>query len=226
MNVPTVGRHAILRGAVGVAAMLASAALASGASAAEIRATAACYANIGFHEPPVTIVGQGFTAGDDIAINGNGFFAHGVAAADGSIIVRGEGPALGTSAPVVKTFTLTAQDESVGPTALATTTILVTNFAVSVSPTSVKNVRRDRVRYRFSGFLPGRRIYAYFRRKVTVARFTFGKAKAPCGTTTAKALLYPGGHPAHDKYTVTFEQTNRYSKKVARYVTTLNLFTF
>jgi hypothetical protein len=226
MNVPRSGRGRLLRVAIGVATVLAPAAVAGGASAAQIAPTAACYVNVGLHEPQVTIVGRGFAPGDDIAVNGNGFFAHGAAGADGTIIIKGEGPALGTIDPVVKTYTLEAQDESAGSTILATTTIHVTNFTVSLSPTSVKNVHRDRVHYRFSGFIPGRHIYAYFRRKTTLARFTFGKAQRPCGTASAKALLYPGGHPGHDKYTVTFEQTSRYTKKALRYVSTLDLFGF
>lgn len=81
--------------------------------------------------------------------------------------------------------------------------------------------------YRFSGFRPGLHIYAYVRRKQTLARFEFGKAAGPCGTAKGRALLFPGGHPGHDKYTVTFEQTKHYSAKaIPRIVTSLNLFRF
>ena len=82
----------------------------------------------------MTVVGSGFTPGDDIGVSGNGFFAHATALADGTVAVRGGAPILPTAGPAVRTYTLKAQDESAGSTVLATTTIAVTNFAVSVTP--------------------------------------------------------------------------------------------
>jgi hypothetical protein len=220
MSLPMAGRSLPLRAAIGAAALLAPAALASQASAVVIVPTAGCYVNAR-HEAAVTILGSGFTPGDDIAVNGNGFFAHATALPNGTVAVRGGAPILPTSGPAVRRYTLSAQDESAGSAVLATTTIAVTNFAVSVTPSTVKHLATDKVRYRFSGFRPGRHIYAYFRRKETLGRFTFPKAAKPCGTDQARALIYPGGHPGHDKYTVTFEQSSRFSKTAIPRVSTI-----
>ncbi|MGI8711868.1 MAG: hypothetical protein ACR2NR_01545 [Solirubrobacteraceae bacterium] len=225
MNLPVAGPRLWLRTAIAGAALLIPAVAAGAASAAAIAPTAACYVNAGSHHPIVGIIGSGFTPGDDIAISGNGFFAHTAASPTGTIALTGEGPGLGTIGPAVRTFTLQAQDESTGSAFLASTSIRVTNLAIGLSPSSVKNVHQDRVTYRFSGFRPGRHIYAYFRRKHSLAHYKFGKAAGPCGTAKAKALLYPGGHPGHNKYTVTFEQTSHYSKQsFPQIVSTLNLF--
>jgi len=45
-----------------------------------------------------------------------------------------------------------------------------------------------------------------------VARTTFGTATGACGTLQQNALMYPGGHPRFDEYTVAFESSKTYVK--------------
>jgi hypothetical protein len=203
-------RLAMITAAVFAALGLACGVLAAEASAATLAATKPCFVN-GTKLAQVTILGAGFNAGDDVEIEGHGFLADVVAGASGSFLATGDAPIL-MSGPASKSLRLTAIDVTT-PAITATTTIRVANLAVLPTPLSVRNVHKDKVTFSFSGFTPGKRIYGYWLRKKFIAKATFGKAKGPCGVLKQKALLYPGGHPTSDKYTVVFEQTTRYSKR-------------
>ena len=93
------------------------------------------------------------------------------------------------------------------------------NLAVATSPSSVRNVRKQKVTFSFSGFVPGKHIYGYYLLKKVVAKVKFGKAHGPCGVLKQKALLYPGGRPTKDKYKVTSRAraaTTRVSSRASR----------
>lgn len=189
----------------------ACAAFAAQASAATIAANEACYVNANpFQGAPMTITGSGFTPGDDVDVSGGTVFASATVGADGTFAATTEAPTLSTVNPATQTTTLTAQDLD-GVT--ATTSVLSANLAVSANPSSVRHPDRTKVRFRFSGFTPGKPIYVYYlHRKKLVAKARFGLAVGPCGTFEQKALLYPGGHPRYEQYTVAIESSSHYSK--------------
>lgn len=219
-NILTPSLHRPAKLAVATLCILvpASGALAAQASAATISANRACYVNanpgIG---APMTITGGGFTPGDPISVSGSTVFASATADANGNFAVTTNAPILPTIFPASRSTTLTAQDEYTGVSAQVV--VRSANLAVSEKPGSVRHVSRQKVTFTFSGFTPGKHIYAHYLRKKVVARMKFGKASGPCGTLRQKALMYPGGHPGHDSYTVTFESSKRYSKKAFPRVT-------
>ncbi|HWE14620.1 MAG TPA: hypothetical protein VG365_13955 [Solirubrobacteraceae bacterium] len=182
------------------------------AAAAAILADKACYVNtnpsVG---APMMISGVGFIPGDTVAIAGSGVSTTATVGPTGDFVASMKAPILSRPGPGTMRTTLTATDQ--GNHAVSATTLLqATNLAVSAKPGSVRNVRKDKVTFNFSGFTPGKRIYGYYMRKKVVAKARFGKATGPCGTLHQRALLYPGGHPRSSRYDVTFESTSRYSK--------------
>jgi len=204
-------RLAMITAACLAALTLGSGALAADASAATLAPAKPCFVN---RTKParVTILGAGFHAGDNVEIGGHGFLADAVAGPSGTFLATGDAPVLGTTGPASESFTLTTTDLTT-PSITATATIKVANLAVLPTPLGVRNVHEDKVTFSFSGFTPGKRIYGYWLGKKSVAKTTFAKAKGVCGVLKQKALLYPGGHPTADKYTVAFEQTAHYSKR-------------
>jgi len=217
---PSPHRRTVRLAAVTACALsLPSAALAASASAATLTANKACYVNTDPSQGAQMILsGTGYTPGDSIEVTGTGVFATATVAANGDFIASADAPILSTVDPGTLATTLTATDETTGAPG-ATATVMSANLAVSTSPGSVRNVRKDKVTFSFSGFTPGKRIYGYYMRKKIVAKDTFSKAKGPCGTLKEKALLYPGGRPHNDEYNVTFESASKYSKKAVPRVT-------
>ncbi len=218
--------HRILRGravrlatAGAAALLLGPMALAAQASAAKIAPNRACYVN---DDPakgaPMTITGTGFIPGAPVQITGTDVSATTTAAASGAISARTTAPILATIDPASRRTTLTATDET-DPAITATTVVSIANLAVSTNPASVKNLHKDKVKFAFSGFTPGKTIYGFYARKKIVATERFGKAKGACGMLTTRALLYPGGHPKFDQYTLTFESASKYSRKANPRVT-------
>jgi hypothetical protein len=208
-----------------------STALAVQASAATITPDAACYVNL---DPALgaamTITGSGFNPSAPVELTAAGSeIGSGTADAAGHVSIATNAPLLSTTGPgsIATTLTATGQPTS-GTPATATTVVRSANLSISVKPLSVHNVRKDKVTFRFSGFTPGKRIYGYYGyKKKIVAKATFARAGGPCGTLTQKALLYPGGRPAHDAFKVTFESTSRYDKSAIPRVTgNLSVFHF
>jgi hypothetical protein len=203
--------------AVGALSALASGsgALAAGASAARISADKACYVNTNpAAGAPMTISGTGFIPGNTVGISGSGVSTTATVGSDGEFVASTKAPILSSTGPGSMSATLTATEQSSGggPAVSATTVVRAANLAVSTKPTSVRNVRKDKVTFNFSGFTPGKHIYGYYMRKKIVATARFGAASGPCGTLRQRALLYPGGRPGNSQYNVAFESTSRYSK--------------
>jgi hypothetical protein len=206
-------------------AVPAAGALAAQASAATLTANKACYVNA---DPSVgaamVITGAGFTPGSSVTLSGGTTFATGTADPAGNVSIPAQAPTLASLDPGSKTTTLTATD---GAGLSAAVAVRSANLAVSTKPRSVRNVRKDKVTFSFSGFAPGKHIYGYYLRKKIVAKAKFARAKGPCGTLKQKALLFPGGRPSHDSYKVTFENTSKYSTTAFPRVTgTLSIFHF
>lgn len=221
-------------GAAGVAicALAVTGVSAGAASAATLTANAACYVQVPLqNKAAVTLVGQGYTPGDSIDVHdpGDDFFAATTVAADGTFSLTAQAPILPTIDPAVKSYTLSAFDETTATgIPLAQATIDVANLAVATKPSSVRSISRTKVAFSFSGFTPGREIYAFYARgRRIVARARFGRAAGPCGTLTHRALEYPGGHPSGGSYHVTFESTGHYSRTALPRVTaTLTILRF
>jgi hypothetical protein len=210
-------------------AVPAAGALAASASAATLAANKACYVNA---DPttgmPMVITGAGFVPGTTVQLTGGTTFGNAVADASGSVSIPAQAPTLSSVGPSQKTTLLTATaDNPDGTQTMAQLRVRSANLAVETRPRSVRNVRKDKVTFSFSGFVPGKHIYGYYLRKKIVAKVKFARAKGPCGTLKQKALLFPGGHPSHDSYKVTFENTSKYTKKAFPAVTgTLSIFHF
>jgi hypothetical protein len=219
-------RLATVTAASGTTLVLAAGALAAPASAATLAANQACYVNVNPSQgAPMTIIGSGFNPGDTVDLSGGTVFATATASATGTIVFTTPAPELATIDPASKATTLTATDETTaGLNALIT--VKSANLAVLPKPIDVKHVARDKVTFSFSGFIPGKPIFGYYLRKKVVAKIKFGKPKGVCGLLRQKALLYPGGHPHNQTYTVVFEQTSRYSKTaIPRFSGRLSIFT-
>ncbi len=198
--------------------LLASGALAAPAAAATISAGKACYVNVNpATGAAMTITGSGFTPGDTVDLSGGTVSATTAANAAGDVVFTANAPALHTTGPGAERTTLTATDQGNGLS--VTTVVRSANLSVATKPGSVKNVKKDRVTFSFSGFAPGKHIYGFYARKKIVAHTRFGKASGACGVLQQKALLYPGGRPPKNQYTVTFESTPKYSKRAFPRVT-------
>jgi hypothetical protein len=186
------------------------------ASAATISVDKACYVNTATGPAAMTITGAGFDPGESVQIAGGTTDVDATADATGSFTATGSAPELSTKAAGTRWTTLTATgfDATTGQTVSATTRALSANLAVSTKPGSVpvKDLKKRKVTFSFSGFTPGKDIYGYYLRKKVVARIRFGKAKGRCGTLKQKALLLPAGHTAKGRYGIAFESVARYSK--------------
>jgi hypothetical protein len=215
-------RRPVLVVALTVSTLASAAALASGpgaraaeSSTARISADKACYVNTNSASgAPMTVSGTGFTPNGTVAISGGNVSTTATVTSDGEFVVATKAPILSTSGPGSMSATLTATEQTGtgGPAVSATTVVRSANLAVATKPTSVRNVRKDKVTFSFSGFTPGKRIYGYYMRKRIVATARFAAAGGPCGTLRQRALLYPGGRPHNSQYNVAFESTSRYSK--------------
>ncbi|MFZ0090514.1 MAG: hypothetical protein WAL63_13455 [Solirubrobacteraceae bacterium] len=194
----------------------ASGAVAAQASAATLAASRACYVNVNpASGAAMTITGSGFVPDDVVTLRGGTTSATATADATGTVTFTTAAPKLRTNGPGAIRTTLTATDtgDATHPPFAVTIVVRSANLDMQVQPGSVKNVKKDTVTFSFSGFVPGKRIYGFYLRKKVVARAMFGRATGPCGVLTEKALLYPGGHPRNNEYTVTFESSRRYAKQ-------------
>ncbi|MGA2009724.1 MAG: hypothetical protein ABSH51_04180 [Solirubrobacteraceae bacterium] len=210
------------RAAIGATAALALAVgvTAGRASAATLSADKACYVNAA-SAAPMTITGAGFGPGDPIRLNGGTVNATTTAGTTGAFAITTKAPTIGRLGPATKRTTLTVTDinPADGNETKHTITVTSANLAVASAPRQVSNLRKDRVTFTFSGFTPGKPIYGFFVHRKVVASARFGTASGPCGTLTSKALLYPGGRPADNRYNVTFESSPTYSATFAPHVT-------
>jgi hypothetical protein len=211
-------------------AVPAAGALAAQASAATLAANKACYVNADPAQgAPMIITGSGFVAGTTVQLTGGTTFGNAVADPSGNVSIPAQAPELATVDPASKSTVLTATaDNPDGTQTTATVPVQSANLAVATKPRSVKDVRKDKVTFSFSGFVPGKHIYGYWQTKnKTVGKTKFAKAQGPCGTLKQKALLFPGGRPKKDSYKVTFESSSKFNKNAFPRVTgTLNIFHF
>lgn len=221
------------RPAQALAAMLLSASVTAGAaatagaaSAAAITVDRACYVNVNpAVGAPMTVTGIGYAPGETVDVSGGNVLARATAHATGAFSVTTQAPILATVNPSARPTKLTATGET--SRTMAAITVQSANLAVQSVPGSVRNVRRNKVRFSFSGFTPGKHIYGFYMRRRFMVRTRFGIATGPCGTLTQRALLFPGGRPKHNQYNVAFESSPRYSRTAFPKITgKLNILRF
>ena len=217
------------------AAAPASAAVATQASAATITVDQACYVNLHRYSianatrPHMIVTGTGFGPNDQIDISGpSAVFDAVTADANGNFVANTFAPIREDLSTSVRTGMILASDQTT-TSLTASVPVAYANLSISIgnlTQKTVGNVHTDRVTYHFSGFTPGQHIVAYYvHNKRLKARSVFRTAQGPCGTLTQRALLYPGGHPAIEKYSVTFESVMHYeTKAVPRLTATLGVF--
>lgn len=218
----TIRGHALV---LGTALVLAPAALASQASAATISVNKSCYVTSSLkHRAQMTVVGSGFVPGDTVSLSS----ADGTVGGSGSVGPTGTisittGAPVGFKAIAEETTGVTATDFSANGQITATTTVNAAPLGVKTKPARAKFTHP--VTFTFSGFKPGKQIYAHFLHPKPVARERFGKAKGVCGVLKTKALLYPGGHPRFKTYKLQFDDSKAYSRHASpRIDTKLNTF--
>jgi hypothetical protein len=198
--------------AVGTTTLLVSGALAAQSSAAEIALNARCYLNTDRSTAPVTITGSGFLPSSSVDISG-GVFGNVTADPAGNFVTTVRAPNA-TVKPGARKFKVTASDANLdtGQTVTAATTGYYSVAGVAFSANYVGFGRR--LTYFFGGFRPGQQIYGhYFIGKRQTGRKRFGKAAGPCGTLKAKATGYPVSSAHPDKWTVFFDNVEKFSKR-------------
>ena len=237
MEQATVDRRRFSAGAgfCGAAAILAAAFASTphgalgAASAPSVASNRACYVNTS-SLAPITITGAGWTAGHTIRLTSADLFATATIAGDGTFSATIDGAPLNTTDPAAKTELVTATDEGESTTGApptgqsASVRFQVANLAVATRPQQSNPAKK--VRFSFSGFAPGKPIYAhYVRGRRVVATQRFGTTKGACGMLQRRALLFPGGHPRYSSYTVQFDDARRYGRASApKLVSSIVLF--
>lgn len=170
----------------------------------------------------MTITGSGFASGDTVDLTASGISTSVAVATDGTFVTTVAAPVLGSAGPGSKQFTLTAKDVTNGSTG-ASTSFGVANLAFTTKPASASP--DTRVRFSFSGFKPDAVIYGHYLLNGKVsATASFGRTRGSCGLLTAKARLFPGGHPHFGSYKVQFDDTRKYrAHSVPRIVSGLTI---
>ncbi len=202
-----------LAGAVGLAA---GGRAAAAARAATLSVDKPCYV-LTKRIPSITITGSGYQPYSHVLITSTANVdASATANATGKISVKVRAPAPHFSAPSVKTFTFTAKDENATPAIRASVRVRVAPLGAlhgSTPKASGLKALTEVTNWSFSGFVPGRAIFAHYTIKGRqVALKAFGVAHGDCGKLRTRAPLYPAT-PHHASYPVQFDSVKRYSPK-------------
>lgn len=173
-----------------VAAAIAAAGVAAvPAQAATLVTDLPCYVET----QPMSIGGQGFTPGASFNVKGGDgqIFEAGTVDPAGNWLTQTErAPIIPERTTRPQTYTLEARETFDGPV-VATTTFQAVNLMVSLASTRGKPT--SRTTWRFSGFEPGKSIYAHVRRGgKTLSNVRMGRGSAPCGTLSTKQRRLPG----------------------------------
>lgn len=166
---------------------IAAAGAAAPAQAATLVTDLPCYVE----RQPMAIGGQGFAPGSDYTVKGGAgqIFAFGTTDPAGNWLTQTE------VAPIIPERTTKPQDYTLEATqdgaVVATTTFQAVNLMFSLASTRGKPT--SRTTWRFSGFEPGKSIYAHVRRGgKTLTNVRMGRGSAPCGTLATKQRRLPG----------------------------------
>ncbi len=161
--------------------------------------------------PALRIAGTGFTPGASVSLTRGRKAVTGTARDDGAFDAElSVIDILGSRLPAVRNVTVRASDAS---GALSNTLRLkAAPLAFSASP--ARATPSATVRFRFSGFRPGRMIHAHYvfegRVRVSVPMV---RAKAPCGTAAVRRVQIPIAQPQVGSWSVQFDNSARYSPR-------------
>lgn len=171
-----------------------------------------CYV-IASKVPSMVITGSGFAPRSNVLITSTANIDVSTHAdRHGDISVRVSAPAPYFARPAVKTYLFEAADEDGSITARRLVRVApygALHGATAQAPGLT--ALTERTSWSFSGFAPGREIYAHYTldgRQVALAEF--GRAHGDCGLLRTRAPLYPAT-PHRAGYQVQFDGVERYS---------------
>jgi hypothetical protein len=176
------------------------------AHATTLGVDAPCYLSGG----PINASGTGFTPGGPVnyAFDGQ-LAASGTADPAGNIAQPLTAPILPPDT-IQHNYSLAAEDQT-NPGLAATTGVLVTRRAATVTPRRARP--KSRVKFGIHGMPPGGPIWLHyvFHGKQRY-RTRLGTARAPCGTLTVRMRFFPVNRPRVGTWTFQFDNKKRYSR--------------
>lgn len=160
--------------------------------------------------PALRVAGSGFTPGATVSLTRGGQVITGVAAQDGTFGAElSVADLLSSGVPRPRVATVVARDDAGAATAVR---IKVAPLAFTASP--ARATPSSVVRFRFSGFTPGRVIHAHYVYAGRVrANVPMAQASAPCGIATVRRIQLPVDEPEVGSWTVQFDNRARYSPR-------------
>ena len=164
--------------------------------------------------PALTVAGTGFTPGAPVRLMRDLRESAQTARADGSLRASLSVIDLVSSQlPEVRSVTVTAVDggqDAAPDRASNRIRVRVAPLAFSVVPARAEP--RSRVRFRFSGFTPGRTIHAHYtHRGKLMASVPMAAAAKPCGTASVLRRQFPMARPQPGRWRVQFDNRKTYS---------------
>jgi hypothetical protein len=167
---------------------------------------------------PLVVHGVGFGAGARVRIARGTRGLVGVAGADGTLTAPLSLLDLETGPPRVTTFTVVAEDQGGlggspppgGPSNAVG--VAAAPFTFTASPRRAEPSQP--VRLRFSGFTPGRTVWAHYRYRGRLrSTIALGRASGPCGLLSVRRPQIPVAHPARGTWQVQFDHRRRFSPR-------------
>jgi hypothetical protein len=173
--------------------------------------------------PPLVVRGAGFSPNAAIAIARGGRRDGAVADATGafarplSVLDR-----LRDRVPRSRPLRVVATDPALG----ASNALRVRTAGLAVSATPRRTEPSRTVTFRFSGFEPGRVVYAHYRFGARVrANVVMGRASRPCGLLTARRDQIPLRDPEVGRWRVQFDHRRSFSARATpRIAVTVDVF--
>jgi hypothetical protein len=169
--------------------------------------------------PPLTIAGSGFGPGASVEVRRGARTERVTAGPDGTVAARlSVLDLLVGGVPRSTPFTVVATDMG-GPGgspppqgASNALRLRAAPLAFSASPTRARPSAR--VTFRFSGFGPGRVVWAHYRHRGRVrANVAMGRTSVPCGLLTARRRQIPVSSPGTGAWSVQFDHRARFSPR-------------
>jgi hypothetical protein len=188
-------------------AVLATLVPAAGAHAGAVTLDRSCYVE----DSTMVATGSGFKPGSQLTLSGDGASQTATADESGafqvSVKVPGN-PSIAARPSSIVSYTLNVQDA--GDAAQNTSVgYQVANYAAERGQSS--SPRKKRMWY-FSGFEPGKPIYAHFRyHGRTQADYRMGTAQGPCGTLSRRAPGIVARHLKAGRWTIQVDQVKAYN---------------
>jgi hypothetical protein len=167
---------------------------------------------------PLLVRGVGFGAGAQVRIARGARSDVGVAGADGTLTAPLSALDLETGPPRVTRVTVVAEDRGglggspppLGPS----NAVRVAAAPFTFTATPRRASPSQPVRLRFSGFTPGRMLWAHYRYGGRLrATVPLGRTSGPCGLLSVRRPQIPVAHPARGIWHVQFDHRRRFSPR-------------